>query len=295
MSTDGIKFTTSVDIGLASAIGTAINKEVFPLLNQAVKAVAAQTAANWQTQVYKAKLWSVEKDKYAQSISWKMTGDFSAVVQADYKWAQEIETGRPQRDLKKMLNTSLKVRRTTKGKRFLVIPFRHNTPGHDALAQSMPPQVYEMAKQLEASMVTGNRDRRSGEITALRPGAGMSPLGEKRQRRSPFLSNPKTKGAMTVSQNTYQWGDRLSKAAMKAAGVSQADRKRYDGMVRFDTSTPKAKSSAFLTFRIMMEGSKGWVVPAQPGQYLAKKVVDEMRPKANAAFAEAIKRTVTKK
>lgn len=291
MSTDGIKFTASVDTGLASAIGTAINKEVFPLLHQAVKAVAAQTAANWQTQVYKAKLWSVEKDKYAQSISWKMTGDFSAVVQADYKWAQEIETGRPQRDLKKMLNTSLKVRRTTKGKRFLVIPFRHNTPGHDALAQSMPPQVYEMAKQLEASMVTGNRQRPSGEVTVLSPKSGMAPAG----KQKPFLSNPKTKGAMTVSQNTYQWGDRLSKAAMKAAGVSQADRKRYDGMVRFETSTPKAKSSAYMTFRIMMEGSKGWIVPAQPGQFLAKKVVDEMRPKANAAFAEAIKRTVTKK
>lgn len=290
-NSNGIRFSTNVDLDLGMQMGAAINKEVLPLLHQAVKAIAAQTASNWQATVYKAKLWSGEKDAYAKSISWTMTGDFSAVVQADYKWAKEIETGRPARDLKKMLNTSLKVRRTTTGKRFLVIPFRHNTPGNSAHAAAMPPHVHALAKALEASMVTGTGTRPSGQTTLLSPKTGMQPAG----RQKPYLSNPKTKGPMMVAQNHYQWGDRLTRTAMKAAGVSQADRKRYDGMVRFDTSTPKAKSSAYMTFRVMMEDSKGWIVPAQPGQYLAKKVVDEMRPKASAAFAEAVKRTLAKK
>lgn len=277
------------DLSQQLSLTATLNKEVFPLLHQAVKAVAAKTAANWQESVFKAKLWSGEKDAYATSIKWKMTGDFTAVIQADYKWAQEIESGRPQRDLKKMLNTSLKVRRTSKGTRFLVIPFRHNTPGNDASSRPMPPQVYEMAKQMEASVVSGNRQRPSGEVTHLSPKSGMAPAS----KQSEYLSNPATKKAMTVNQNSYQWGDRLGKAAMKAAGVSQADRKRYDGMVKMNTSTPGgAKSSSFLTFRIMTENSKGWIVPAQPGQFLAKKVVDDMQPKASAAFAEAIKRTL---
>jgi hypothetical protein len=57
-----------------------------------------------------------------------------------------------------------------------------------------------------------------------------------------------------------------------------------------NTSAGGATSSAFMTFRIMMEGQKGWVIPAQPGLYIAKKVQEEMQPKAEAAFAGAIKK-----
>jgi len=71
----------------------AVNAKVLPLMHQTVKAIAQQTAADWQHAVYKAKLWSGEKDAYAQSITWKMTGDFSAWVSTDYKHAAEIETG----------------------------------------------------------------------------------------------------------------------------------------------------------------------------------------------------------
>ena len=39
-----------------------------------------------------------------------------------------------------------------------------------------------------------------------------------------------------------------------------------------------------------MEGSSGWIVPAQPGLHLAQQVAEEMQPLADAAFSEAIKR-----
>lgn len=45
-----------------------------------------------------------------------MVIDFEALVWADYKYAEEIEQGRLPKDLKRMLNTSLKVRTSRKKK-----------------------------------------------------------------------------------------------------------------------------------------------------------------------------------
>lgn len=268
-----INYKISFDLGSKLDLKEMVNRQVMPMLNQAVRAVAQATAADLQKQVYQAKLWSGEKDTYAKSVNWKMTGDFTAVVEVSYKHAGEIETGRPSRDLKKMLGTSDKVRRTESGKRFLVIPMRHNI---EKLQQA---GLYESASSLEASMIDSVSTRPSGEVTHLTPGKGMRPA----DKQKGFLSNPRTKSAMQVPRNVYAWGGRMTN---KEAGSN----KWAQGMVRFNTSAGNANSSSYMTFRIMMEGSGGWIVPAQPGQYIAKKVVDEMQPKAQAAFAEAIKR-----
>jgi hypothetical protein len=279
-----IKF--SFDLGSTLDLQGIVNKQVFPLLNQAVRAVAQQTAANWQANVYQAKLWSGEKDAYAATIKWSMTGDFTAVVESDYRYDLEIENGRPARDLKKMLGTSLKVRRTEDGRRFLVIPLRHNVSKLEKAG------IYDMASELNASTIVSQSERPSGEVTRLSPTSGMAPSAN----QSPYLSNAKTKQAQMVNKNHYAWGDRLKKGAMKGAGISPAVRGWAAGMHRFDTSTPGgAKSSTFLTFRIMIEGSQGWVIPAQPGQDIAKKTVEAMQPKATKAFEEAIRRTLAKK
>lgn len=281
-----LTYSITFDLGSTLDITAIVNKAVFPLLHQSVNAIGKQTAENWKEAVYKAKLWSGEKDAYADSITWHMTGDFSGYVEATYKHAEEIETGRPARDLKKMLDTSMKVRRTEKGKRFLVIPMRHNTPGN---SRAMPAAVHALADKMGKSSITGAGLRPVGEVTRLSPKTGMHASAN----QTGFLSNPSTKQHSMTAKMSYAWGDRLSKAAMKEAGIDAATRKRYAGMVRMDTSTPGgANSSAFMTFRIMMEDSKGWVVPPQPGLFLAKKVTDDMRPKAETVFQEAIKRTV---
>jgi len=286
-----ITFKVSLDLGDIMSIKGAITKEVFPLLNEAVRAIAVQTHLNWKEAVLKERgIWSGEKDAYAESISWKMTGDFTAVVEANYDQASEIEAGRPGRDLKKMLDTSDKVRRSAKsGKRFLVIPIRQNSSGFGAHAKPMPPAVYAMAKALSPSSVTGQGQRPSGEITAMHPSSGMSAA----PGQSGFLSRVGTKSAAMVNKNTYKWGQRLRGKDLKGVeGLTPEERKRYSGMYRFDTSTPGAKSSAFLTFRVMMEGSTGWVTKDQPARNIAKQVEEDMRPLAEKAFQEAVKRTL---
>lgn len=264
------EFKISVDLSGIAAAGGIIDQQVLPLLNQAVRVVAQQAAINWQEAVQRAKLWSGERDAYAGSIQMKMTGPFSALVWSDYKYAEEIETGRPPRDLKKMLDTSLKVRTTKKGKRYLIIPFRHNTPGNDALAPAMPPDVYALAKELTPSSITGQTQRLSGT------GA----------------YNMQTRQRLTVPQNVYRWGGSLPAGlAPKLKPSHKTD--PYAGMYRFNTATPGgAQHSTYLTFRTMIEGSPGWIVPAQPGLYLAKKTADDLQPVAEEAFAEAVKRTL---
>lgn len=287
----GLTYKISLDGGALLGLTGHINNQVMPLIGQAVRAVAQQAAADWTTAIHKAKLWSGEKDAYAQSIKINFVSDFEAVVESDYKHAQEIETGRPQYDLKKMLDTSLKVRLTKGGKRFLAIPFRHNTPGNGAHAAPMPAGVAAMAKAMEPSRVVNVTKRQSGEVTHLSPKTGMHAAAEQK----PYLSSIKSQQAAMVAKRNYAWGARLTAGQLKAAGMTHQEAKRYAGMVKMDTSTPGgAKSSAFMTFRIMMEGSNGWIVPAKPGLYIVKKVTDDLRPKAEQAFQAAVAATVKK-
>ena len=257
-----LNYRISLNMGSLMELSAGINAALFPLVSQAVNGIAQATASRWIESVQRAKLWSGEKDAYAKTITWKMTGDFSAVVESDYRYASDIESGRPPRDLKAMLNTSMKVRTTSKGTRYLVIPFRHNTPGNDAHAPAMSPGVYAQAKMLSLSTITGHGRRLSG--------TGASSL--------------LTKSAATVRQRQYNWGDRLT-----GAGIP----KNQQGMVRMNTATGEGKkSSAFLTFRVMSENSKGWIIKAQPGLHLARDVQQEMQPVADAFLAEAVKRTL---
>lgn len=245
-----IKYSISFDLGARMDLSAGINGALFPLMNQAVNAVAQATAANWQAAVYRARLWSGEKDAYAKTIKWEMTGDFSAVVSSDYKYANDIENGRPPRDLKQMLNTSMKVRVSKTGTRYLIIPFRHN-------ADTVP----SAAKQMAPSMITGHGQRVSG--------TGAYSMS--------------TKSPVTVRQRSYNWGDRLTGPSVS---------RNQQGMVRMKTGAGGNKSSAYLAFRVMSEKSRGWIVPAQPGQHIVQGVVQDMQPKAEAAFAEAVRRTL---
>jgi hypothetical protein len=267
-----INLKIQFDMGARMEMSKAITAEVMPLMKQAIGAIVQQTAFNWQEAIFRAKLWQGEKDAYAKAITWKWTGDLSAVVESSYQLDTEIENGRPARDMKKMLGTSLKVRVSKSGNRFLYIPFRHNTPGHNALAQAMPVAIHKLAAAMAPSRIVGQGQRLSG--------TGASDI--------------KTKKALTVNQNKYQWGDKLP------AGLSEKLKPHHKtdihaGMYKFENNTPGgAKSSSFLTFRTMSEKSKGWIIPPQPGQAIAKGVVEKMQPKAEAAFAEAIRRSIPK-
>lgn len=271
------QFKIAVDMAdVGAQAGAIINAAVLPRLNQAVRAVVTATQANWAEAVHRARLWQGEKDAYATSIQAKMTGDFEGLVWSDYKYAREIDEGRPARDMKKYLDTSQKVRRTKDGRRFLIIPFRHGTPGSTAHAPAMPTEVYDAAKLLKSSKIVGQGQRAAGEVTSVHHRWGTQALGKKHQ--TPFLMDRATRQHVMVPRNIYQLGEKL-------AGLPKA-LSRYEGMVK----TGSAKHTQYMTFRIMMEGQTGWIIPPQPGQRIVAGVVERMQPLAERAFAEALKR-----
>ena len=171
----------SVMVPSNAAISVAIYQRVLPSLSQAVSAVAQQLVIDWTEGVQRAKLWSVEKDAYASSIKWEMTGPFSAVVVSSYRYAQEIETGRPARDLKRMLDTSFKVRVNAirpgffpaEQNRALLTPERtaqimaHNPIKRFGEAHELVGAVLYLASEEASSFVTGSILTVDGGFTAM--------------------------------------------------------------------------------------------------------------------------------
>lgn len=260
-------FSISIDLGELMDIGGVLDKQILPRVHEAVGGIAHQAKVSWADAVMKAPgVWAEEKTRYAQSISWSYTGDFSATVTTTYDKAEQIESGRPSRDLKRMLNTSMKVRLSAKGKRYLIIPMRHNVPGAEATGTPMPPSVHEAAKMLSRSSVTGMGSRVSG--------TGAWDVG--------------TRSPVKVPQAKYKWGARLDTTGM--AGLSAQEQSRYHGMVKMQSrGAGKAAHSSYMTFRVMHEGSSGWIVPAKPGLYLARDVATALQPVAEAVIAKAVK------
>lgn len=262
-------YGVSVDLSGLLQQNRGMMQLLYPLLSQAVSGTAEQGAYEWKSAVNKARLWEGEKQKYIESITWRMTGPFSAEISAEYDKAGEIETGRPAYDMKRALQTSKKTRIAKhgrhKGMRYLIIPFRHNVPtpgGEGALAQQMPPDVYEQAKALSASMVLP-----LGSVNAPTRLSGSGHM---------------------VTQQSYSWGERLP-AGLTPKAKSHHVTDLHDGMVRFDT-TPSGgpKRSQYLTFRVMGEWSPHWIKPAQPGLNLAEKVAGGLQASLDANVGQAV-------
>jgi hypothetical protein len=210
---------------------------------------------------------------YLRSIHLFQNSQFSAEVFSEAPHARSIEEGTPARDLKKMLDTSLKVRQTKDGRRYLIIPFRWGTPGATGFGKNvMPQQVHDMF----------------GGQAGVKP-SRVSGVGKRLSGTGAY--SVKTKAPFQVRQREYKWGGRLTADSLKTAGVHGTQAKRMLGMVNFQkpsATTGGGKHSKYFTFRMMVEGSKGWLVPAQPGKFPARHTADRIRPAAERAFAAAV-------
>lgn len=261
-------YNIRVDLSELLGANSATVQAIFPQVSAAVQMVAEEAAFRWKSAVMKARLWSGEKGPYVDSIKWAMVNAFEAEVTTDYQLAGPIETGRPARDLKLMLQTSNKARVVQsgpkKGQRYLIIPFRHNTPtdsGQGALAPQMPSHVYALARNLAPSVVL--------PPGSVKPATRVSANGS------------------VVPQHSYKWGGRLP-AGLTPKLKQSHHSDIHAGMVRMDTSSGKSKSSAYLTFRIMGEWSSGWVVGPREGLYLARGVAEGLQPVLEQAVGQAV-------
>ena len=210
---------------------------------------------------------------YLRSIQLRQEGPYAWELFSDAPHASAIERGMPARDLKKMLGSSWRVREVkdgkNRGKRYLIIPFRHGYPG--ANYGAMPKAVHAVAKDLSASYVVGQR-----KVPTVPVGYSVA-----------------TRQRMMVTRNTYQWGDRLSPAVAESLVPTRRGHTTsiYSNMVRFDRPGGSGISgghSQYMTFRIMGEWSSGWIAPARPGLYPLRAVRDQIMPIAERAAKAAL-------
>jgi hypothetical protein len=206
---------------------------------------------------------------YLRSIQTEQVNPYLHRVFNDAPHADAIERGSKQRDLKKMLDSSVKVRVTKDGRRYLIIPFRWGTgtgsgKGISFGAQVMPKSVHALASNLTPSRIVGHGWRQSGT------GA----------------HSVRTRAPLMVRQRQYKWGGRLGAQALADAGVTGKHAQRMSGMVKMQRND--GKHTTYMTFRIMMEGAQGWIVPPQPGKYPARTVAQEIERAAPALLRRAL-------
>ena len=274
--------TYSINVPVSGAFppGMRMDLSGFPNLGYAVQRVSEAAQAQWVSYAKGEPLPSGQvirgrSGAYAASIQLRQVGDFAAQVYSNLPLAKAVEEGSPERDLKVMLNRSLKVRRVENksspnyGKRYLIIPFRWNTQGSGGMmANVMSNPVQGWWKGKRYSHVTGWTERKSGT------GAW----------------DPATRAPLMVPQRKYDWGSRLGAADLARLGVKGEAAKRAAGMVRFNDPQGRkgGKHGQYMTFRVMMEGSSGWIVPPQPGKYPARAVEQQFRRVAEVAFQKAV-------
>jgi hypothetical protein len=279
---------SSYSIGITIALPPDIpfGPDTFQTLAGAVAQMAQDAKARWLAYAQgeplpNGQVIGVRSGTYHRSIQLEQIGPFHYRVFSNLAYAEAIETGSPERDMKKMLDSSLKVRRTKDGKRYLIIPFRWGTPDTVTFGNNtMPKAVHDFFKPQGVA--------RSRIISLGRRESGTGAY------------DIKTRQPVLVPRRQYEWGTRLTQQHLGAMGIgTQFKGKNYKthpmaGMTNFrkpDARGGKAHSK-YLTFRVMTEDSTGWKAPAIPGKYPAKTVAEMFKPIAEQAFKKALEEDV---
>ena len=265
------RYSIAIDLSELVPPNAPFTAETFPHLAYSVARLVDAAHAQWLAYANGAPLpdggtISNRTGAYARSILLRGQGDFAAEVYSELPYARVIEEGVPQRDMKRILDTSFKVRVNKKGRRYLIIPFRHNAGSN--LGNQMPDMVQQWWSQSRTpSHIAGTGHRASGI-------AG---------------SDVRTKRQIMTPSRTYSWGSRLGAADLLGMGIdpNHGHGKRMVGMVNFRRPGTN-KDSQHITFRVMTEGGRGWISPARPGKHPAQITADRFRPLAREAFEQAV-------
>ncbi|GAN83806.1 hypothetical protein F1645_16475 (plasmid) [Novacetimonas hansenii] len=272
-----IRASVLTDLNLLRGIGDLGGE--FPTVAHAVSVLAEQAQDMWKSYANGAPLPGggvirSRTGEYARSINIRRLNAFSAEVYSDLAYARVIEEGCPEYDMKKMLDSSIKVRVSKAGRRYLIIPFRWGTPG-SVMGNNMPKSVHGWWK--------GKRERSHITLHTSRPsGTGIYDM--------------RTRRRVTVDAWKYKWGDRLTGDTLDQLGHGGTKLgARMAGMVNFRKpgGNGGGAHSKYLTFRVMSEGSTGWIRPAQPGKWPARTVSEQMEPAMEEILSKALETDIT--
>jgi hypothetical protein len=237
---------------LASAVADAA--ELFPNQVRAIQGLAQLAQRRWVEYATGARALPdgrtlrAESGEYASSIKIRSEGVLKYVIFSDAPTARWIEQGTPAWDMRKLLQTSNKVRTGKDGQKYMIVPFQHRTP--KALGVTMTEDIHSW-------WMSRDRDNSSSVVSG-------------------HYTEPSVQaGGGSVTRNTYRWGNRLSAADLKGMGLDPDGLgKRFVGMVRFQHNEDKGGS--YVTFRVLSERSKDprWLRKATRGYAPAAATLD---------------------
>lgn len=166
------------------------------------------------------------------------------------KLALMVEDGSPPFDMKIGFSQSSKIKLKAIGGWYLIVPFRHSTPGaigeNEAFANVMPKEVYAVAKDLNPT----KSDFKGVKVlygSSLKEGQIPKPYDEKKTR--PGYGNFKS----------YTHKSSI-----------------YEGMIRNEKTYAKTTKSSYFTFRRVSDTSdpNSWIHPGFKPVNLAEKSVN---------------------
>lgn len=203
-------------------------------------------------------LRSTSRD-YAAGLGIEYTAN-QAIITLEGMLPNMIENGWPGGDMRKWMLQSPKAKMGKNG-RYLIVPFRHGTPGTSGrnVGAPMPGSIYQVAKNL-----------------------------------APTISRPGTGGGNT------KWGGRLHPGlpmAAKTKKLLQAKAKPHHttslfmGMVRKEKTYEGATQSSYSTFRVISEKSNGkghWIHPGVKAKRFAPQVQAYVEKISAAIIATAL-------
>lgn len=208
--------------GLATALGSAI-----------LSNLTVEIYKRWQAEAGKA-LRSTRK-QYINSINIQNTGKYENTIFLTGRLPNMIENGVSAFDLKVGLLNGQKSKVGKNGVRYNTVPFRFATPNavgeSDAFSSVMPNEVYEVAKQLEAT------------ITQM--GMGTSYGGKLTNVPSPY-------DTATIRPKIV---DDSSELQVEQLEAYQRKFSIFASMIRNEKIYEKAKQSQYVTFRRVSEKS----------------------------------------
>ena len=179
-------------------------------------------------------------------------GLIAYVISSDDPKAYWLEVGTDPWDMRKILQTSHKVRQTAEGTRYLVIPFRWGTPGTKVVGayagREMKMPVYQfMLNRVPESFITGTY-------------------------QEPSLIDPN----VSVDRRRYDWGGSLTPRDLHELGIdpNTAPGRHMVGMYRMND--PEGGHAQHVTFRTISERSPAgtWMHPGTEGKYPAKATAE---------------------
>lgn len=200
-------------------------------------------------------------------------------TKAGYGLTSMLEAGHGPIDLKPGLLGGPKARQGKKGP-YNIVSFRHGIPGTGRANNPMPLSVHRSMQQ------------DTSRATSVRKAASTPIQGASRVSRS----------SAQPGGRAYQWGakfdqqsqrgrrSKIVREAGKTLGTYTWKKGKYAGMVRMQASTGTAKSSQYMTFRVVSAASDpmSWIVPEQPPWPVRDAVKEFVQPFAEGILQEKL-------